>query len=119
MSGAWLRTEAGVYPSTADRCLKTPMKDASGPWGLGPLCAIACMIHEPSIATLALRERESTDYAEQISKKLTLITAIHRSPRNNPGLGITAHGMSRVLEWVQADASDPKGNQPSLLARRV
>src|SRR5215467_11145830 len=58
MSGAWLRTEAGVYPSTADRCLKTPMKDASGPWGLGPLCAIACMIHEPSIATLALRERE-------------------------------------------------------------
>src|SRR5262249_30940778 len=106
MSGAWLRTEAGVYPSTADRCLKTPMKDASGPWGLGPLCAIACMIHEPSIASLSF-VGEGTDYAEKISKKLTLITAIHRSPRNNPGLGITPEGVSTELQRVQANACEP------------
>jgi hypothetical protein len=72
MSGAWLRTVVGVYPSATDRRLKTPMKGANGPWNLRPLCPIASMIHEPSIATLELRLGQDTDYAEQISKKRLL-----------------------------------------------
>src|SRR5262245_6166218 len=77
MSGAWLRTVVGVYPSTADRCLKTWMKDANGPWGLGPLCPIPCMIHEPSIATLELRGR-GYGLCRANLEKIALITAIHR-----------------------------------------
>jgi hypothetical protein len=106
MSGAWLRTVVGAYPSEADRRLKASMSGTNGPLGLGPLCPIACMIYRPQSRRLSGARGEATDYAEQVLKERIKSFCIAKPIQK---LGWTERRVRRERLWnFQAGARGSK-----------